>query len=119
MSQTDTKTLIEHAGQQFIAEVPALAPLKLSVKLDLQHKSDHQVYRVEFPGPEVSKDLASPAMIEMNMMRQDFNDLADPKKGLPEWIDALEKGKVKFSGDGAIIKLIANVVERQQRRKGG
>jgi hypothetical protein len=119
MSQTDTKEQIQAAGRRFIEEIPALAPLKLSVKLDLQHRADHQVYRVEFPGPEVSKDIATPAMLEVSIMRHDFNDLTDPKMHLPQWIDALEAGKIKVSGDGAISKLIANVVERQQRRKGG
>jgi hypothetical protein len=119
VSQTDTKSQIETAGRRFIEEIPALAPLKLSVKLDLQHRSDHQMYRVQFPGPEVSKDIASPAMLEVSMMRHDFNELIDPKMHLAQWIDAFEKGKIKVSGDGAMIKLIANVVERQQRRKGG
>ncbi|MBJ7347607.1 MAG: hypothetical protein JHC87_03425 [Thermoleophilaceae bacterium] len=119
MSQLDTKALIEQAGQNFIAAVPALEPLKLSVKLDLQHRADHQLYRVEFPGPSVSKEIDVPAMVEMQIMRSDFNELADPKMGLKQWTEALETGKIKIHGDSAIIKLIANVVERQQRRKGG
>ena len=115
----DTKEQLAEAGRRFIKAVPALAPLKLSVKVDLQAKGDHQLYRLEFPGPEVSKDIGSPAMIDVLVMRQDFNDILDPRNGMTEWIEAYDLGKLKISGEGGMIKLVAKVIEKQQRRHGG
>lgn len=118
MSGTSTKVAIEQAGQRFIEVLPALAPLKLVVKLDLQARSDHQIYRVEFPGPQVSKDVAADAKIELTIPHAEFNRLADPKSGLPQWISAFETGVIKVGGETSIQKLLANVIERQQRRHG-
>lgn len=119
MSTTDTKEQLQEAGGRFIEAVPALAPLKLSVRVDLQAKGDHQQYRLDFPGPEVSRDSGSPAMIDLLVMRQDFNEIIDPRKGLPEWIAAYDQGKIKISGEGGMVKLVAKVIEKQQRRHGG
>lgn len=119
MSQSDTKTMIEDLGRRFVSEVPALKQLKLAVKLDLQAKGDHQIYRVEFPGPVASKDLGTDAKVELLIMRHDFNDMAMPKHTLNHWIEAYEAGKIKASGDTGILKLIANVIERHNRRRGG
>ena len=54
----DTKALIETAVTRFQAEVPALQKLKLVFGLELRAKHDIQLYRVEVPGPKISKDLA-------------------------------------------------------------
>ncbi|MFY9265463.1 MAG: hypothetical protein WAO61_08565 [Solirubrobacterales bacterium] len=118
MSQTDTKTQLEEAGRRFIEAVPALAPLKLSVKVDLQAKGDHQMYRLDFPGPVVSKDVSTPAMVDVLVMRQDFNTITDPRYGLTHWIEAFDDGRIKVNGEGGMVKLIARVIEKQQRRKG-
>ena len=56
-SPSDTKTLIETAVNRFLEEVPALQPLKLVAGLELRGGRDVQIYRVELPGPKVSKDL--------------------------------------------------------------
>ncbi|MGH2907313.1 MAG: hypothetical protein ACRDKI_11175 [Solirubrobacterales bacterium] len=119
MSQGDTKAQLEEAGRRFIKAVPALAPLKLSVRVDLQAKGDHQQYRLDFPGPEVEKDSGAPAMIDVLVMRQDFNDILDPRKGMTQWIEAFDQGKIKISGEGGMVKLVAKVIEKQQRRHGG
>ncbi len=118
MSQTDTKTQLEEAGRRFIEAVPGLAPLKLVVKADLQAKGDHQIYKLIFPGPDVEKDDGQPAMIDVHLMRQDFNNLLDPRFGLKEWTEAYEQGKIKASG-GAMLQLVQRVIEKQQRRQGG
>ena len=118
MSQVDTKHQLEEAGRRFIEAVPALATLALIVKVDLQAKGDHQQYRLTFPGPTVEKDDGTPAMIEMLIMRQDFNTLLDPRFGLTEWTEAFEQGKIKASG-GGMLQLVQRVIEKQQRRKGG
>jgi len=52
-------------------------------------------------------------------MRHDFNEMVAPKAGLNQWLEAFEAGKIKPGGDPGLLKLIANVIERQQRRKGG
>ena len=45
--------------RNFLAEVPALQPLRLVVGLELRGRGDVQMYRVELPGPQISKDIAS------------------------------------------------------------
>lgn len=118
MSQTDTKTQLAEAGRRFVEAVPSLASLALVVKVDLQAKGDHQIYKLTFPGPEVAKDDGSQAMIDVLIMRHDFNHLLDPRFGLKEWTEAFEEGKIKASG-GGMLQLVARVIEKQQRRKGG
>lgn len=118
MSQTDTRAQLEEAGQRFIAAVPALSTLALVVNVDLQAKGDHQRYKLTFPGPTVVKDDGSEAMIDVLVMRQDFNALLDPRFGLPEWTEAFEQGKIKASG-GGMLQLVSRVIEKQQRRKSG
>ncbi len=119
MNQADTKAQLEEAGKRFIAAVPALSPLALIVNVDLQAKGDHQQYKLKFPGPEVAKSDGSPAMIDVLVMRHDFNEIIDPRKGLPQWIEAYDQGKIKISGEGGMVKLVAKVIEKQQRRHGG
>jgi hypothetical protein len=119
VNTVDTKHQLEEAGQRFIAAVPALAPLALIVNVDLQAKGDHQQYRLTFPGPDVTKSDGSPAMIDVLVMRQDFNEILDPRKGMNEWIEAYDQGKIKISGEGGMVKLVGKVIEKQQRRHGG
>jgi hypothetical protein len=112
---SDTKTLIETAVQRFVAEVPALEPLKLVVGLELRGRGDVQLYRVEMPGPKVSKDIASDSRVELSIPRPVFNELAE-KGHIADWRRAFEIGSVKASGSEQILKLIVNVVERQEER---
>jgi hypothetical protein len=44
-----------------------------------------------------------------------FNDLAE-KSHIAEWRRAFQTGQVKASGQEQILKLIVNVVERQEER---
>ncbi|HEY5189236.1 MAG TPA: hypothetical protein VII87_09400 [Solirubrobacteraceae bacterium] len=114
-SASDTKTLIETAVTRFIAEVPALAPLKLVAGLELRGRGDIQLYRVELPGPKVTKDIASDAKVTLSIPRSHFNELAT-KGHVKDWEEAFAKGDAKATGIEQVIKLIANVVERQQER---
>jgi hypothetical protein len=61
----DTKSLIETAVTRFLAEVPALQPLKLVAGLDLHGRGDVQLYRVELPGPKVTKDIAADSRVRL------------------------------------------------------
>lgn len=111
----DTKALIETAVKRFQAEVPALQKLKLVFGLELKGRGDVQLYRVELPGPKVSKDLAQDERILVAIDRPQFNELAE-KGTLKSYRKAYETGHIKATGDSNVRKLIAQVVERQEER---
>src|SRR5437764_11849673 len=90
-SPTDTKSLIETAVKRFLDEVPALQPLKLVAGLELRGRGDVQLYRVELPGPKVSKDIAADAKVRISVSRSHFNELAS-KGHIRDWREAFEKG---------------------------
>jgi hypothetical protein len=114
-SPSDTKALIETAVKRFIEEVPSLAGLKLVAGLELRGRGDVQLYRVELPGPKVTKDIASDSKVRLTVQRSSFNDLAT-KGHVRDWREAFAKGDAKVTGIEQVIKLIANVVERQDER---
>ena len=114
-SQSDTKMLIETAVKRFLDEVPALAPLKLVAGLELRGRGDVQMYRIELPGPKVSKDIAADARVRISLPRSHFNELAT-KGRVRDWREAFEKGDAQASGVEQVMKLIVNVVERQEGR---
>jgi hypothetical protein len=95
--------------------VPALQPLKLVAGLELRGGRDLQMYRVELPGPKVTKDIAVDAKVRLEIPRAKFNDLAS-KGHIQDWRDAFAHGDAKVTGIDQIIKLIVNVVERQEER---
>ena len=114
-SPSDTKSLIETAVTRFIAEVPALAPLKLVAGLELRGRGDIQMYRVELPGPKVTKDIASDSKVRLMVPRSHFNELAT-KGHVRDWREAFAKGDARATGIEQVLKLIVNVVERQEER---
>src|SRR5919107_4177312 len=115
MSTADTKALIEEAVRNFQAEVPALTKLKLVTELELRGRGDIQLFRVEVPGPKVTKDIASDAKVRISIPRSHFNDLAR-EGGIRHWREAFETGHVRASGPPEILKLIQSVVMRQEER---
>jgi hypothetical protein len=114
-SQQDTKTLIETAVKRFLEEVPALQPLKLVAGLELRGRGDVQIYRVELPGPKVSKDIPADAKVTLAIPRSHFNELAT-KGHLKQWREAFEHGDAKATGIEQVMRLIVQVVERQEER---
>jgi hypothetical protein len=114
-SPSDTKTLIETAVKRFLEDVPALQPLKLVAGLELRGRGDMQIYRVELPGPKVTKDIPADAKVTLTINRAQFNELAT-KGHIRDWRDAFEHGDAKATGIEQVIRLIANVVERQEER---
>ncbi|MGI8572190.1 MAG: hypothetical protein ACR2L9_06135 [Solirubrobacteraceae bacterium] len=114
-SQSDTKTLIETAVARFLAEVPALASLKLVAGLELRGRGDIQLYRVELPGPKVSKSIPSDAKVNLSVSRSHFNALAT-KGTVRDWREAFEHGDAKATGIEQVLQLIVNVVQRQEER---
>jgi hypothetical protein len=111
----DTKSLIETAVTRFLEDVPALQQLKLVVGLELRARHDTQIYRVELPGPKVSKDVPSDAKVTLTVSRSHFNELAT-KGHVRDWREAFVHGDAKATGIEQVLKLIANVVERQEER---
>ena len=114
-SATDTRDLIETGVRRFLEEVPALAQLKLVIGLELRGRGDVQLYRVELPGPEITKEVASDAKVRLSLPRSHFNELA-AEGNVRHWREAFEHGYVRASGSEQIIKLVENVVERQEQR---
>ena len=114
-SPSDTKTLIETAVNRFLEEVPALQPLKIVAGLELRGGRDMQIYRVELPGPKVTKDIPADAKVTLQINRAQFNELAT-KGHIKEWRAAFEHGDAKATGIDQVLKLIVNVVERQEER---
>jgi hypothetical protein len=95
--------------------VPSLQPLKLVAQLELRGRGDIQHYRVELPGPKVAKGVACDAKVTLAIPRSHFNELAT-KGRIKEWREAFEHGDAKATGIEQVLKLIVNVVERQEER---
>jgi len=114
-SPSDTKSLIETAVTRFLEEVPSLAPLKLVAGLELRGRGDVQLYRVALPGPKVTKDIASDAKVRLEVQRASFNTLAT-RGHVRDWRAAFEKGEAKVTGIEQVIRLIVQVVEKQEER---
>ncbi len=112
----DAKDLIELATRRFIEEVPALAPIKLVVGVELRGRGDVQMFRLQLPDVQVTKDSAVDAQVRVEMRREFFNVMAREGK-VPDWIEAFTYGQAKASGPEQFLKLIASVVDKQQERQ--
>jgi len=112
---TDTKSLIETAIRRFLEEVPGLAPLKIIGGLELHGRGDVQLYRIEMPGPVVTKALPTDAKATLEIRRERFNELAI-KGHLADWRAAFEHGDARATGIDQYLKLIVKVVEAQEER---
>jgi hypothetical protein len=110
-----TQQLIETAVRRFQQEVPALAKLKLVFELELRGRGDVQMFRVEVPGPKVSKGVAEEARATVSIPRSSFNELAG-EGHVGDYREAYEHGQIKASGDPNVLKLIAQVVQRHEQR---
>ena len=111
----DTEGSDRDRGERFQAEVPALQKLKLVFGLELKGQRDIQLYRVELPGPKITKDLAQDERVLVEIDRPQFNELAESGT-LKSYRKAYETGHIKATGDSNVLKLIAQVVERQEQR---
>jgi hypothetical protein len=110
-----TQDLIKTAVERFQAEVPALGQLKLVFELELRGRGDVQMFRVEVPGPKISKASTQDARVTVAIPRSDFNELAT-EGHVSDYIAAVENGHIRASGDTNIQKLIAQVVQRHEQR---
>jgi hypothetical protein len=110
-----TADLIKTAVERFQAEVPALQNLKLVFGLELKARHDIQLYRVEVPGPKITKDLSQDERVLVQIDRPEFNELAE-RGTIKSYRKAFETGHIKVNGDSNVKKLIAQVVEKQEQR---
>ncbi|HKF80432.1 MAG TPA: hypothetical protein VKB17_06370 [Thermoleophilaceae bacterium] len=116
MSATETKALIARGVGRLQEELPALKQLKLVIKLELRARGgDAPIWRVEVPGPRIDRDPAGDARIDISVARSHFNELASEGR-LRHWAEAYDHGHVRISGDPTVIKLLGNVIGRQQAR---
>src|SRR4051812_46591195 len=116
MTSPDTKALVEKAVLDFQGQVPALAGLKLVIELELRGRGDVQLYRVEVPGPKVTKDIASAAKARLSIPRSHFNELVENGR-IRQWREAFESGHARAEGPPQTLKLIATVVAKQEERE--
>ncbi|MGH2964870.1 MAG: hypothetical protein ACRDMH_05760 [Solirubrobacterales bacterium] len=107
--------LIAVAVRNLEREIPALARLKIVVRLELKGRGDVQVFRVRLPAPEVSKGEPDDARLEVAMSRSVFNRLAE-KGRLADWREAYDHGDIRVVGDPEVRKLIGTVIERHLAR---
>jgi hypothetical protein len=112
----DTKEQIARALAQVTEEVPALAPLKLVFSLELRGRGDVQQYRVELPGPKITKEIATDARVNVDMRREFFNVMAEEGARVADWREAFHYGQAKATGVPQILKLIERVVTMQEER---
>ena len=95
--------------------MPALAPLKLIAGVELRGRGDVQMYRVQMPGPQVTKDIASDAQLRLEIPRATFNELAT-KGHVSDWRAVFAHGDAKVTGIEQFIRLIGQVVDKQDER---
>ena len=107
--------LIRAAVERVQQEAPALGRLKLVFGLELRGRGDVQAYRVEVPGPKISKGFGQDERLHVSVPRPDFNELA-AKGALRDWRRAYDHGHVKVEGDPEVRRLIGTVIERQLAR---
>lgn len=110
-----TQDLIKTAIENFQKEVPALANLKLVFELELRGRGDVQMFRVELPGPKITKGSTQDARVTVSIPRSHFNELA-AEGSAKDYREAVETGHIKATGDPGIQKLIAQVVTRHEER---
>ena len=116
MAASDTRSLIRGAIERLQAEVPAFGRVKLVMRLELRARGGNvPIWRVEVPGPTISRDPAGDARVDISVARSHFNELATDGR-LRDWVEAYEHGHVRVSGDAGVVKLLGNVIERQLAR---
>ena len=74
------------------------------MRLELRARGgDVPIWRVEVPGPKISRDPAGDARVDISVARSHFNELAADGR-LRDWVDAYEHGHVRVSGDAAVVE---------------
>jgi hypothetical protein len=115
-ASTDAKTQIAQVVTSVIEEVPALRPLKLIVSLELRGRGDTQQYRIELPGPSITKAIATDARVNVEMRREFFNAMVAEGAKVADWREAFHYGQAKATGVSQILQLIERVVSLHEER---
>jgi hypothetical protein len=115
-ASTDIKDQIAQAITSITEEVPALRQLKLVFSLELRGRGDVQQYRVELPGPLVTKALATDARVSVEMRREFFNAMLEEGARVADWREAFHYGQAKATGVSQILQLIERVVSMHEER---
>ena len=110
-----TADLIRAAVEGLQDDVPALARLKLVFGLELRGRGDVQLYRVELPGPKISKGIGDDERVHVSIPRSHFNELVADGK-LEHWHEAYDHGHVKVEGDPKIQQLVGQVIAHAEAR---
>lgn len=110
-----TSDLIRQAVEGVQREVPALAKLKMVIGLELRGRGDTQLYRVELPGPKITKGYAEDERLHVSIPRSHFNELAADGK-IKHWHEAFDLGHVKVEGDSRIQQLVGKVIATREAR---
>ena len=112
----DAKDLIELAIRRFIKEAPALQLNQARGRRRTAGRGDVQLFRLQMPELKVTKDAATDARVRVEMRREFFNVMAREAK-VDDWDRGLHLRPGQGLGPRASLKLIVNVVERQQERQ--
>ena len=119
MSANETRDLIENALERMLTELPALRKLPLVFQLELRGRGDKQLYLVHLSGndapPKIERGTGEGAKIILGVTRPHFNTLSD-KGTIAMWKEAFVAGHAHVAGPPQTLKLIANVVERHEKR---
>jgi predicted nucleic acid-binding Zn ribbon protein len=115
-ASTDTRDQIAQAITSVTEEVPALRQLKLVFSVELRGRGDVQQYRVELPGPTITKALATDARVNVEMRREFFNAMVDEGARVADWREAFHYGQAKATGVPQLLKLIERVVDMHEER---
>ena len=107
--------MIRTAVERLQEEVPALAKLKLVFGLEIRARGDVQPYRVELPGPKISKGFCDDERVHVSVPRSHFNELVADGT-IKHWHDAYDLGHVKVEGDPNILRLVGQVIARTEAR---
>ena len=107
--------LIKTAIERIQKEVPALAKLKLVFGVELPARGDVQVFRVEVPGPKISKGFSDDERLRISVPRSMFNILAAEGE-VADWREAYQHGHVKVEGNPKVQQLIGQVIEKATAR---
>ncbi|MBA2350088.1 MAG: hypothetical protein H0V81_17575 [Solirubrobacterales bacterium] len=112
----DAKPMIQAVVSDLLEEVPQLKPLKLVVGIDFHGRGDLQQFRLVMPDIEVSKDPGLDAKVRVEMRRDFFNLMVEHGAKLADWHQAIDEGRVKATGIQQYLRLIAQVVFKEEER---
>jgi len=113
---TDAPQMIIKAVSEVLDEVPALKQLKLVVAIELHGRGDVQIFRLQLPELDVTKEITGDERVNLELRRDFFNLMVEHGAKVADWEQALHEGRLKATGMTQYLQLIGRVVEKQQER---